>query len=215
VRRLAVVATGEEDQLVLIALADRTQPVGGELHRLVPLDLDKLATAALAHTLQRFLQPRRRVVLHDPGRALGAEHALVHRMIGIALDVAQAAVLDVDADAAAAGAHVAGGGLDAVAHRLAEIEFRVSHGGIGGVGAKGSPDCTGRVAPGHTVATTRTSATAMLGAGQPVIQLAVDAVPGLLRGDGVAHVAADVRTGIGSAEADEAQHELHALVRTR
>src|SRR5690606_25497750 len=106
-QRLALVATGEEGQLVRIALADPTQPVGGELHRLVPLDLDKLATAALALTLQRFLQPRRRVVLHDPGRALGAEHALVHRMIGIALDVAQPAVLDVDADAAAAGAHVA------------------------------------------------------------------------------------------------------------
>src|SRR5690606_32278612 len=103
-QRLAPVAAAEECQLVATALADGLEPFGRDSHRLVPLDLDKLATAALAHTLERLLQPRRRVVLHDPGRALGAEHALVHRMIGIALDVAQAAVLDVDADAAAAGA---------------------------------------------------------------------------------------------------------------
>ena len=67
-------------------------------------------------------QPRRRVVLHDPGRALGAQHALVDRVRGVALDVADAAVLQPHLDAAAAGAHVAGGGLDLVAGRGRRVD---------------------------------------------------------------------------------------------
>jgi hypothetical protein len=47
-----------------------------------------------------------------PGGALGADDALVQRVVGVALDVAHLAVAQGDADAAAAGAHVAGGVLD-------------------------------------------------------------------------------------------------------
>src|SRR5690606_23607968 len=56
----------------------------------------------------------RRIVLHDPRGALGAEHALVHRVVAVSFDVADAAVLQAHVDAAAAGAHVAGGLLDLV-----------------------------------------------------------------------------------------------------
>ena len=38
--------------------------------------------------LERLRQARRRVLLHDPRRALGADHALVQRVVGVAVDVA-------------------------------------------------------------------------------------------------------------------------------
>jgi hypothetical protein len=66
---------------------------------------------------QRPGQPRRRLLLHDPRRSLGADHAAVDRMVRVAVDVAQLAVAQVHADAAAARAHVAGGRLDLV-HRV-------------------------------------------------------------------------------------------------
>ena len=53
-------------------------------------------------------------MLHDPRRALGAEHALIDGMVPIAFDVADLTILQVDFDAASAGTHVAGGRLDLV-----------------------------------------------------------------------------------------------------
>src|SRR3546814_4183775 len=102
-------------------------PVGGDLQGFFPLDLAELALAAFAHAQQRLFQPRRRVVLHDPGRALGADHALVDRVRGVALDVADHLVLapavgEPHLDAAAAGAHVAGGGLDLVPGRRRQVQ---------------------------------------------------------------------------------------------
>src|SRR3546814_14571072 len=64
--------------------------------------LDDVALAAFADPLQRLGQPRRRIVVHDPGRTLGAEHALVDRVVAVALDVADPAVLQMHLDAAAA-----------------------------------------------------------------------------------------------------------------
>ena len=113
-QRLALVAAGEEGELPGIGPAHVAQPLRRERQRLVPGDLLEVAGAALAHAQQRRSQPRRRVVLHDAGRALAAQHALVHGVVAVALDVADLAVLQVHADAAAAGAHVAGGGLDLV-----------------------------------------------------------------------------------------------------
>ena len=66
---------------------------------------------------------RGRVMLHDAGGALGAKHAFVNRVVRVALDVAQIAVLQVDFDPAPAGAHVAGGGLDLVADGAAEVDM--------------------------------------------------------------------------------------------
>ena len=113
---LALVAAGEEGELLGVGRADAAQPLGRELQRLVPLDLLELALAALADALQRLAQPRRRIVRHDSGGALGAQDSLVHRVVAVAFDVADAAVLQVHLDAAAAGAHVAGRGRDLVVH---------------------------------------------------------------------------------------------------
>src|SRR4029077_504212 len=54
----------------------------------------------------------RRHLLHDAARTLGADHTLVQRMLGVAVDVTQRAVFKVYADAAAARAHIAGRGFD-------------------------------------------------------------------------------------------------------
>jgi hypothetical protein len=84
------------------------------LEGLVPADLLEGVVAAVGPglALERLGQPRRRILLHDARGALGADHALVERMIGVALDVADLAIAQGDADTAAAGAHVTGGVLD-------------------------------------------------------------------------------------------------------
>ena len=100
------------------------EPAGRGLQRLVPGDLLELAGAARADALQRRAQPRRRRMRHDAGRALAADHALVDRVVAVAVDVADPAVLQMDPDAAAAGAHVAGGGLDLVGRGLGQRNVR-------------------------------------------------------------------------------------------
>ena len=111
---LALVAPGEKGEAARVGLADAAEPAGGDLQRLVPFDLDELGRAARAHALQRLPQPGRRQVVHQPSRALGAQHALVDRVVAIALDIADRAVLQVHLDAASARAHVTCGGLDLV-----------------------------------------------------------------------------------------------------
>ena len=79
---------------------------------------------------QRFGEPGRRVLLHDACRALGAEHALVHRMVAIALDEADLAFFERYLDPAATRTHVTGRELrlllrvvfarDGAAHEIAE-----------------------------------------------------------------------------------------------
>ncbi len=128
-QRLALVAAGEERELPGVGLAHIAQPLHGERGRLIPGNFLELARAARADPQQRLPQPRRRIVLHDAGRALAAQHALVHRVIAVAVDVADLAVLQVHANAAAAGAHVAGGGLDLVGRRLRQRYFRFRRGG--------------------------------------------------------------------------------------
>src|SRR3546814_15764353 len=73
-QRLRLVAAGEERELVQVALADRRQPVGGDLQRLVPLDFSELALAAFAHAQQGLFQPRRRVVLDRKSTRLNSSH---------------------------------------------------------------------------------------------------------------------------------------------
>ncbi len=70
--------------------------------------------AALADPHQRLAQLRRRMLVHDAGGALAADDAAIDRVVAVALDVADAAILQMHFDAAAAGAHVAGRGLDLV-----------------------------------------------------------------------------------------------------
>ena len=113
-QRLHLVAPGEQAELLRVGRADLGEAVFEQVEGLVPGNLLKLARPALRPRLaqQRLGQPRRRVLLHDPGRALGADHALVERVIRVALDVAHLAVPQRHADAATARAHVAGGVLD-------------------------------------------------------------------------------------------------------
>ena len=53
-------------------------------------------------------------MLLDARRPLAADDALVHRMIGVAVDIGDRAVFQIHLDAATAGAHVASRGLDLV-----------------------------------------------------------------------------------------------------
>ena len=124
---LRLIAAGKERELVGICLADVAQPLRRQRQRFFPLDLAELSRAAFADAQQRFRQTRRRIVLHDAGRSLRAQHTFVDRMCGVALDVANAAVFHVHFDAAAARAHIARGRLDLVADRFVDIELRVGH----------------------------------------------------------------------------------------
>src|SRR5690606_26626149 len=90
---LGLIAASEESESAGIFLADLGKPLRGQLHRLIPADLLELAGAARTHTFQGRPQACRRVMLHDAGRALAAQHALVHGMIAVTLDVANLAVL--------------------------------------------------------------------------------------------------------------------------
>ena len=125
--RLALVAPGKERELFRVGFAHIAKPLGRKPQGLVPGDLAEVARAARADAQQRRLQARRRIVLHDAGRALAAQHALVHGVVAVALDVADLAVLEEHADAAAAGAHVAGGGLDLVGRRHRDIDLGLAH----------------------------------------------------------------------------------------
>ncbi len=123
-QRLALVAAGKEGELLRIARSRLLEPARRGFQRLVPGNFREFAGAARANPFQRRAQPRRRTVRHDAGRALAADHAAVDRMIAIAVDVADAAVLQVHADAAAARAHIAGGGLDLVGRGLGQRNSR-------------------------------------------------------------------------------------------
>ena len=112
--RLRLVAPGEKGQLLWRFMAQGGKPVGRDLQRLFPADLLKLARPTRANTFHRIAQTGRGVVLHDPGRALGAEHAAVHRVVAVAFDIGDLALFHMHVDAAAAGAHVAGGAADLV-----------------------------------------------------------------------------------------------------
>jgi len=68
-------------------------------------------------------------MLHDAGRALAAQHTLVHRMIAIALDVFDCSVLEIHLDATAAGAHVTGGRFDLIPGFQVEVDFGLTRHG--------------------------------------------------------------------------------------
>ena len=112
--RLALVAAGEKGELLGRGGADRRKPGGGEGEGLLPGDLLEFARAARSLAPERAAEPRRREMLHDPRRALGAEHAAVDRVVPVALDIGDLSVAQMHVDAAAAGAHVAGGLADLV-----------------------------------------------------------------------------------------------------
>ena len=85
-----------------------SQPGHCGLQRFFPLNFLELTAAARPDPAQRLHEFGRGFVVHDPGRTLCAKYSLVHRMAAVALDVANLAVLEMNFDATAAGAHVAG-----------------------------------------------------------------------------------------------------------
>ena len=124
-QRLRLVAPGEKGKFFGGGFAQGGHPCGGGFQRLVPTDLFELPRPAGADPAQGRAQPRGGGDLHDPGRALGAKHALVDRVVAVALDIGDAARLQVHIDAAAAGAHVAGRLGDAVARFRRQVECRL------------------------------------------------------------------------------------------
>src|SRR6516165_3984500 len=113
-QRLALVAAGEECEFFRVAFADRRQPSDSGSDRLVPLDFAELSGAAFPDPSERLSQFCRGALLHDAGSALATDHAAVDRMVAVAFDVTDAAVLEMNFDPAAAGAHIAGRALDLV-----------------------------------------------------------------------------------------------------
>ncbi len=110
-QRLHLVASGEQRELLRIGGAYLAQALGQDGEGLFPADLLELARTAFGALLaaQRLGQPRGRILLHDAGRTLGADHAVVQRMVWVAVDVAHLTVAQMHADAATAGAHIASG----------------------------------------------------------------------------------------------------------
>jgi hypothetical protein len=113
-QRLHLVAAGEQREFFRVGGAQMGQPLLQEVERALPGNLLELVVAALAALLaqQRFGQAGRGVLLHQPARALGADHPLVDRVVRVALDEPHFAVAQGDTDAATAGAHVTGGVFD-------------------------------------------------------------------------------------------------------
>ena len=126
-QRLRLIASGEKGQSVRIDGTRRAQLFRGQLQGFVPFDFLETVFTALADAFHRFFQACRGVMLFDPGRSFGAEYATVDRMIRVAFDVTDFAVLEVDLDAAAAGAHVAGGARNAVAGRFVQGQYGIGH----------------------------------------------------------------------------------------
>ena len=128
-QRLALVTAGEKRELARVAGAHILEPAGRGFQRFVPADLGELAGAARPDALHRRAQPRWRGMRHDAGGTLAADHAAVDWVVAVAVDVADAAVLQMDPDAAAAGAHVAGGCLDLVGgrHGQRNVRFMMCH----------------------------------------------------------------------------------------
>ena len=113
-QRLALVASGEKRQPARIVGTDIAEPLAGDGEGFVPADFLELRRAARTDPPQGLRQLGRRIMLHDPGRTLGAQRTLVHRVVAVALDIANRTVQQVHLDAALAGAHVAGGEFDLI-----------------------------------------------------------------------------------------------------
>ena len=115
---LHLIAAGEEGKLFGISGANLGEALGQQLKSLFPSDHVKLTRTALAATLaqQGLRQARGRDLLHDARRALGADYALIERVLWVAIDIAHlgaiVALAQMHTNAAATSTHVAGGALD-------------------------------------------------------------------------------------------------------
>jgi len=106
---LGLVASREEGQLFRVFVPDRLEPTRRHVQRLVPRNFFKLTRTPRAGAQQRRAQAGGRLVLHDASTALGTENTLIHRVVTVALDIGNLTIAHVNVNAAATGAHVAGG----------------------------------------------------------------------------------------------------------
>src|SRR4029077_2422134 len=120
---LALITAGEKGELLGILAADCRQPFDRSRDRFLPFNFAKLAGPAFAHSLERLSQLCRRMLLHDAGSALAANHAAVNRVIAVAFDIADGAVFEMNFDPASAGAHVAGRIFDLVRNLWRRIQL--------------------------------------------------------------------------------------------
>ncbi len=114
---LHLVATGEERKLFGVGGTKMRKPIFQHAECLRPFDGFKGRVTAIApwDSPQGFRNSGGRLLLHDSRRPFGADHTLVERVFGVAVDVTNLAVTEVHPNATATCAHVAGGGLDVVA----------------------------------------------------------------------------------------------------
>jgi hypothetical protein len=119
-QRLHLVASGKKGELLRIGRADFSQAI--LQHRIggLPFDFFELSFSAIAPRLaqQGFGQSCRRILLHDAGGTLRADHTLIQGVIRVSLYVAHFAVPQMHTYAAPAGAHVASG--------VADLDFGVA-----------------------------------------------------------------------------------------
>jgi hypothetical protein len=128
-QRLHLVAAGEQCEFLGISGAQMRESLRHHAKRFFPGDGLEFASTALRTRLapQRLRQTRGGILLHDAGSALGADHALIQRMFGIAFDIAHFTAAQRHLDAAAAGAHVAGGGFDFLVRGLLRVLRSFGH----------------------------------------------------------------------------------------
>src|SRR4029077_17838039 len=99
---LALITAGEKGEPFGILATDCRQPFDRRRDCLLPLDFAKLAGPAFAHSLERLSQLCRRTLLHDAGSALAADYPSVDRMVAVAFDVTNVAILQMNFDPATA-----------------------------------------------------------------------------------------------------------------
>ncbi len=120
---LGLVTTREKRKLFGVFLANRVQEAGGNFKRLFPRDILELAFATLADPLHRIAQARGGIMLHNASGTFGAKHTLIDRVVLVAFDILDLAVLHVDIDPATAGTHITCGAADLVADNWRGVQL--------------------------------------------------------------------------------------------
>ena len=105
---LRLITTCKECQLFGFFFTHRLEQADRHLQRFIPADFFKFSRATWPHPFERRAQTGRRIDLHDAGAALGAQNALVDRVIAVALDIGNLSFFHMDIYAAPTGAHVTG-----------------------------------------------------------------------------------------------------------
>ncbi len=125
---LHLVTAGEQREFFGVGLAQVGKPLLKHVVGFIPGDRLELGIATIGSGLpfQGAGQAGRGILLHDARGSLGADYALVQRVVRVALDVAHFAIAERDANPATARAHVTRGIFDFGA-TLGRILRHVTH----------------------------------------------------------------------------------------